>query len=79
MTDERFRLVHIDVDLEEPTRESLEFLYPRAVPGALFILDDHGFHSCPGVRKATNEFLEDRPEVLVELTTGQAIFYKRGN
>lgn len=79
VADKRFRLVHIDVDLEEATRESLEFFYPRAVPGALFIFDDHGFHTCPGARKATNEFLEDRPEVLVELTTGQAIFYKRGD
>ena len=77
-SDKRFRLVHIDVDLEEATRQSLEFFYPRAVPGALFIFDDHGFHTCPGARKATNEFLENRPEVLVELTTGQAIFYKRG-
>ncbi len=76
--DRRFRLVHIDVDLESATRASLEFFYPRAVPGALFLFDDHGFHTCPGARKATNEFLKDRPEVLVELTTGQAIFYKSG-
>jgi O-methyltransferase len=74
---QRFRLIHIDVDLAEPTRDSLEFFYPRAVAGALFLFDDYGFHSCPGARRATDEFLRDKPEVLVELTTGQAFFYKK--
>ncbi len=78
VAEQAFRLVHVDVDLEVPTRESLEFFYPRAVPGALFIIDDYGFHSCPGARKATDEFLANRPETLIELTTGQAVFYKRG-
>lgn len=77
LEDERFRLVHIDVDLEAPTRQSLEFFYPRAVTGALFIFDDYGFHSCPGARGSVDGFLHDKPETLVELTTGQAIFYKQ--
>jgi hypothetical protein len=74
---ETFRLVHIDVDLEKPTYQSLEFFYPRAVSGALFIFDDYGFRSCPGARKAVDEFMADKPETVVELTTGQAFFYKR--
>jgi hypothetical protein len=74
---ECFRLVHIDVDIETTTRDSLEFFYPRAVPGALFLFDDYGFHSCPGARCTTDAFLADKPETLIELTTGQAIFYKR--
>ncbi len=75
----RFRLVHIDVDLELPTQQSLEFFYARAIAGALFIIDDYCFHSCPGARLATQQFLADRPETIVELTTGQAIFYKHGS
>lgn len=77
--DKRFRLVHIDVDLELPTRQSLDFFYPRAVPGCVFIFDDYGFHSCPGSRCAVDEFLTDKPETLIELTTGQAVFYKLDN
>jgi len=79
VSDKRFRLVHVDVDLEVPTRQSLEYFYPRATDGALFIIDDYGFHSCPGARQATQEFLAGRPETLIELTTGQAVFYKRGS
>jgi O-methyltransferase len=72
-----FRLVHIDVDLEQPTRESLDFFYPRAISGALFFFDDYGFRSCPGARSAIDAFMVDKPETVVELTTGQAFFYKR--
>lgn len=74
---DKFRLVHIDVDLEAPTRQCIEFFYPRTVPGAVFIFDDHGFISCPGARKAVEEFMQDKPETVVDLTTGQGFFYKR--
>jgi O-methyltransferase len=73
---ERFRLVHIDVDLAEPTRHCLEFFYPRCRPGALILLDDYGFASCPGARSAGRDFMQDKSETVVELTTGQAFFYK---
>jgi len=76
-TDHRFRLVHIDVDIEQTTLDCLAFFYSRAVSGAVFVFDDYGFHSCPGARKAVDSFLSDKPEALIELTTGQATFFKR--
>lgn len=33
VADRRFSLVHVDVDLYRPTIDSLEFFYPRMVPG----------------------------------------------
>jgi O-methyltransferase len=75
-TDCVFRLVHIDVDIERTTRECLDFFYPRMTAGGLFLFDDYGFHSCPGARRAVDEFLRDKPETLIELTTGQAVFYR---
>jgi hypothetical protein len=74
---ESFRLVHIDLDLEIPTRQALEFFYPRALPGALFFFDDYGFRSCPGAREAVDRFMDAKPETVVELTTGQGFFYKQ--
>lgn len=76
VSDRVFRLIHIDVDIQQTTCECLEFFYPRAVSGALFLFDDYGFHSCPGARQAVDAFLLDKPETLIELTTGQAVFYK---
>lgn len=75
--DHQFRLVHIDVDLKEPTVASLEFFYPRMVTGGVFLLDDHGFTDCPGARLAAEEFFADKPETIVECPTGQAFIYKK--
>ena len=36
----RFAFVHIDVDLYEPTLDSLEFFFPRLVEGGCMVIDD---------------------------------------
>ena len=77
VADRRFRFVHIDVDLYRPTRDSLEFFYPRLVAGAVVLLDDHGFKSCPGAKKAADEFFADKAEDLSLLSTGQAFTIKQ--
>ena len=75
-TDHQFRLVHIDVDLYEPTRDSLEFFWPRLCSRGVVLLDDHGFIDCPGARSATLEYFEDKPEPVIEFATGQAMIVK---
>ena len=71
VADARFCFVHIDVDLFQPTRDSLDFFYPRMVRGGLIVCDDYGFETCPGARRAMDEFFADRPEPIVHLPTGQ--------
>jgi hypothetical protein len=77
VADRSFALVHIDVDLYEPTRDALAFFYDRTRSGGIIVCDDYGSAKCPGARKAFDEFLADRPEGLIELPTGQAIVSKR--
>jgi O-methyltransferase len=77
VADLTFRFVHVDVDLFEPTRDSLEFFYPRLASGGILLLDDHGFSTCPGATKAADEFFADKPEQLSRLPTGQAFTLKR--
>ena len=60
--DRRFSFVHIDVDLYQPTRDSLEFFYPRLVQGGVLLCDDYGSHQCMGARRAFDEFVQSRPE-----------------
>lgn len=72
----RFRLVHIDVDLDVPTQDCLKFFYPRMVDGGILVFDDYGFASCPGARKAIDEFFQSRPEPVYELASGQAFAVK---
>lgn len=75
--DVRFAFVHIDVDLEEPTRASLEFFYPRLNPGGILLCDDYGFEACAGVTRAMNEFFANTPERLVGLASGAGFIIKR--
>jgi O-methyltransferase len=76
VADRTFAFVHVDVDLYEPTRHAIEFFYPRMAPGGVILLDDHGLITCPGATRAVEEYMADRPEPIVLLTTGQAMILK---
>jgi predicted O-methyltransferase YrrM len=68
--------VHIDVDLYNPTKDSLEFFCPRLRPGGIIVCDDYGFSSCPGATAACNEFLADKPEKMIGLSDGGGFLFK---
>ena len=74
--DKTFSLVHIDVDLYEPTLASLAFFWPRISAGGMIVCDDYGFESCPGARRAMDEFFAERGLSVVHLTTGQGFVTK---
>lgn len=74
----KFCLVHIDVDLYQPTRDSIEFFYPRMATGGIIWLDDYGFTNCPGVTGAVDEFMNDKSEPVVNLSSGGAFIMKTG-
>jgi hypothetical protein len=75
--DLQFAFVHIDVDLYQPTLDSVQFFYYRMNKGAVMICDDYGFVTCPGARQAMDDFFMNKPEKLVMLTTGQAFVIKK--
>lgn len=70
---DRFRLVHIDVDLYQPTLDSLDFFYPRLNHRGIIVLDDYGFTNCPGAFKAAEEFMANKTEYILHLPTGQGV------
>ena len=72
----KFRLVHIDVDLYEPTRNSLEFFYPRMSAGGVLVFDDYGVTSCPGAYRAVTDFMRDKKEHVLNLPTSQGVIIK---
>ena len=75
--DRSFAFVHIDVDLYQPTRDTLDFFYPRVNPGGVIVCDDYGSTLCPGARKAMDDFMADKPEAIFQIPTGQALVVKR--
>ncbi len=75
--DLRFSLVHVDVDIYKSVQDCCHFFYPRMVKGAVMVFDDYGFLSCPGARRAVDEFFADKPERICYLPTGQIILIKQ--
>jgi len=74
--DRKFSFVHIDVDLYDPTHDSLSFFYDKMVPGGIIVCDDYGFETCPGAYKACNDFIADKSEEIIHLTGGQGVIIK---
>jgi len=52
----KISLLHIDVDLYEPTKAVLEEFYPLMVKGGIVILDDYGAFA--GANKAIDDFFK---------------------
>jgi len=72
----RFSFVHVDVDINQSVLDCCRFFYPRLNPGGIMIFDDYGFVSCPGAKKAVDDFFVSLPESPVYLPTGQCFIIK---
>jgi hypothetical protein len=59
----RLAFVHVDVEVYEPTKVIIEHCWPRLVPGGVLALDD--FNGSTGAAKAIEEFLHNKPELVV--------------
>ncbi|MEW6275619.1 MAG: TylF/MycF/NovP-related O-methyltransferase [Bacillota bacterium] len=69
----RFSFVHVDCDLYASVKLCCSFFYTRLNPGGVLIFDDYGFPTCPGAKRAVDEFFAAVPEYPVYLPTGQAV------
>ena len=76
VVDKKFSFVHIDVDMYQPILDSLEFFYERMVSGGIIVLDDYGFTYFPGAKKAVDEFMSDKDDFFLALSSGQAFMIK---
>lgn len=68
----KISLLHIDVDLYEPTKHVLEQLYDKVTKGGIIIFDDYGAFA--GANKAVDDFFQNKAEVK-KLPYSHAISY----
>lgn len=77
LQEEMFCYVHLDVDLYEPTRDSLEFVWPRMQNGGVLLLDDYSVIRYPGAKVAIDEYFSNKNDSLFfDLPSGQALCIK---
>jgi O-methyltransferase len=68
-----FCMVHVDVDIYQSVKDCCRFFYPKLAAGGIMVFDDYGEPSCPGAKRAVDEFFRDRPETPVYIPTGQCL------
>lgn len=75
--EQSFALAHLDADLYEPTMAGLQFFYPRLTPGGFIIV--HDFNAWRGARRAVEDFMADRLEIVVPMPdkSGSAVIAKQ--
>jgi O-methyltransferase len=72
----KYSFVNIDVDIYESTKSCLDFFYGRMSRGGVLVSHDYRSITCPGVKKAFDEFFIDKPERVVELWDSQCCVVK---
>jgi hypothetical protein len=61
----RLALLHLDMDVKEPTKFALDLLYDRVVPDGLIVFDD--YNAVAGETEAVDEFVHSRNLVIEKL------------
>jgi O-methyltransferase len=56
----QIRLAHLDLDLYQSTKDAIEFIWPRIMPGGIILEDDYYSPEC-GARQANDEYMATRP------------------
>jgi O-methyltransferase len=86
---ERISFAYLDGDFYDSILVSLQYVYPKLSPGAVCLIDDYcdpqinpkGWNKLPGVKKACDEYLADKPEKMEFIYSGpysHAFFRKSG-
>ncbi|WP_417668096.1 TylF/MycF/NovP-related O-methyltransferase [Roseibium sp.] len=66
----RLALLHLDMDVKEPTEFALERLWERVVPGGLVVFDD--YNAVEGATQAVDSFVEETGQRLQKLSFNHA-------
>ena len=86
---EQIAFAYLDGDFYDSIIISLQYVYPKLSPGAVCLIDDYcdpqinpkGWNRLPGVKKACDEYLGDKPEKMEFIYSGaysHAFFRKAG-
>jgi hypothetical protein len=74
ITDKKFSIVNIEVDIYESTVSCLNFFYERMNTGGIIL--SHDYIDVASVKKAINDFFKDKPESVIELSGSQCMIIK---
>ncbi len=76
LKDKKFRLIHLDLDVYESTKDAFNYLWPKLEIGGIVVFDDYGFVGCNGVIDFVNEVKVNEDRIFIHNLNGHAIFIK---
>ncbi len=74
--DVQFRFCHIDVDVYQSAKDSVDWIWSKMVPGGIMVFDDYGFDGCDGITKYVEEQMLDKDRLVIYNLNGHAIIVK---
>ncbi len=73
----KYKFVHLDVDLYQPTLDSLNYIYDKVVIGGVILTDDYYSPHFPGNKIAWRKFfLSKNIKNVMILPSGQSVYIK---
>lgn len=73
----RVAFAFFDGDFYSSIMDSFEKVYPKLSSGARIVIHDFGWDALPGVQKACDDFLKDKPEKMELLEIGVGLMIKQ--
>jgi O-methyltransferase len=77
VAEDRFRFVHIDVDVYQSAKDVFAWAWPRLSDGGIVVFDDYGCPATPGVTSFVNEQRGLPDRLLLHNLNGHGIVVKR--
>ena len=74
---ERIAFLHLDLNSPRAETGALEVLLGRVSPGGIIIFDDFGWKHFQNHKEATDRYMTERGQVIMELPTGQGLMVRR--
>jgi O-methyltransferase len=69
--------LHLDLNSPRAETGALELLLDRVSPGGIIIFDDYGWKHFQNHKEATDRYMAERGQIIMELPTGQGLMIKR--
>jgi O-methyltransferase len=73
-------LLHVDVDVYQSAKDTVEWALPRLLPGSAIVFDDYGFYGCEGITRYVHELSKQLMGfAFFHNLNGHAVFAKVAN
>lgn len=72
----KFRLCHIDVDVYQSSKDTVEWIWERLVPNGVIVFDDYGYVRTDGITRHVNEMMNDKDKFVLYNLNGHAVIVK---